>query len=276
VRVAVGGAALVAVTAMFGFAAATAGAAGYAHGDALHGAPWALAGAHPTILQQLWRNDRLNQIADDIVGASDMVVASEDDATEWASFFPPGTDSENVLGFVILGDPSFYHAIFLSPDVYQVFSNWLSTGTTQDNEYPFAIAAMTLVHESFHWRLYSGDESTVNACALKYLPTYLPREFGVPATITQTTTQQVPVTTTTTKPVKHVKYVNKRVKVRGKWKTKRVKVTTTTYTTVTTTTYEAQSVTTDIPNPEFQSILADANDFYVNQPAPYNAGVCSV
>jgi hypothetical protein len=275
-RFVVGGAALVAVTTVIGFAAATADAGSYARGDALHGAPTALAGAHPTILQQLWRSDRLNQIADDIVGATDMVVASEDDAAEWASFFPPGTDSQNVLGFVILGDPSFWHVIFLSPDVYQVFSNWLSTGATAGNEYPFAVAAMSLVHESFHWRLDSGDESTVNACALKYLPTYLSTEFGVPATITQTTTQQMPVTTTTTKPVKHVKYVNKRVKVHGKWKTKRVKITTTTYTTVTRTTYQPQSVTTDVPNPEFQSIVGDANDFYVSQPPPYNAGTCSI
>jgi hypothetical protein len=86
----------------------------------------------------------------------------------------------------------------------------------------------------------------------------------------------MPVTTTTTKPVKHVKYVNKRVKVHGKWKTKRVKITTTTYTTVTRTTYQPQSVTTDVPNPEFQSIVGDANDFYVSQPPPYNAGTCSI
>jgi len=275
-RVVIVSAVLVAATAVLGFGAATARAAGYARVDAFRAAPTVLAAGHPTSAQQLWHSDKLNQIANDIVGANDMVVASEDDPAEWASFFPPGTDSENVLGFVILGDPSFYHLIFLSPDVYQVFSNWQSTGTTQGNEYPFAVAAMSLVHEAFHWRLDSGDESTVNACALKYLPTYLPTEFGVAPTITQTTTQQVPVTNTTTKPVKHVKYVNKRVKVHGKWTTKRVRVTTTTYTTVTSTTYESQTVTANVPNPEFQTILADANDFYVNQPPPYNAGTCSV
>lgn len=275
-RVVIGSAALVVATAMFGVAAATAGAAGYARSDALRGVPAPLAAAHPASAQQLSRSDKLDQIADDIVGTSDMVVASENDPTEWASFFPPGIDSQNVLGFVILGDPSFFHVIFLSPDVDQVFASWLSSGTTAGNEYQFAVAAMSLVHESFHWRLGSGDESTVNACALKYLPTYLSTEFGVPATITQTTSQQVPVTTTTTRAVTHVKYVAKRVKVHGKWTTKRVRVTTTTYVPVTTTTYETQTVTTDLPNPEFQAIVGDANDFYTHQPPPYNAGTCSV
>jgi hypothetical protein len=262
-RVVIGIAAVVVATVIFGFAAATAGAADVAN-------------AHPAPVNQLWRTDRLDQIANDIVGANDMAVVGEDDAVEWASFFPPTVDAENVLGFVILGDPRWNHLIFLSPYVYGVFSNWLATGTTDGNEYPFAIAAMSLVHESFHWKLDSGDESTVNACALKYLPTYLPTEFGVPASITQTTTQQVPVTTTTTKPVTHVKYVSKRVRVHGKWTMKRVKVTTTTYESVTTTTYESQTVTSQVPNPEFQSIVADAQDFYTHQPAPYNAGTCSV
>jgi len=275
-RVVIGSGALVVATAVFGLAAATAGAAGHVRSDVLRGVPATLASAHPTSAQQLWRSDKLDQIADDIVGASDMVVASEDDPTEWATFFPPGTNADNVLGFVILGDPSFFHLIFLSPDVYQVFSNWLASGTTQGSEYPFAVAAMSLVHESFHWRLDSGDESTVNACALKYLPTYLSTEFGVPATITQTSTQQVPVTSTTTKPVTHVRYVTKRVKVQGKWTKKRVRVTSTTYTTVTTTTYQTQTATTNVPNPEFTSIVADANDFYTHQPPPYNAGTCSV
>jgi hypothetical protein len=258
-RVVIGGAAVVAAVAACGFAT-----------------PSARAATHPTSSQQLWRTDKLEQIANDIVGASDMVVASEDDPTEWAGFFPPDTDAENVLGFVILGDPRFFHLIFLSPDVYQAFSTWISSGTTEGNEYNFAVAAMSLIHESFHWRLDSGDESTVNACALKYLPQYLTSEFGVPTTTMQTTTQQVPVTTTSTKPVKHVSYVDKRVKVHGKWRTKRVRVTTTTTETVTTTTYETQTVTAPAPNPEYATIVADANDFYLHQPPPYNAGTCSV
>jgi hypothetical protein len=135
---------------------------------------------------------------------------------------------------------------------------------------------MSLVHESFHWKLMSGDESTVNACALKYLPSYLPTEFDIPQTISQTTTTQVPVTTTALQPVTTVKWVKKRVKVHGKWTTRRLKVRSTTYKSVTTTTYESQTTTSDVPNPEFDTIVADANAFYASQPPPYNAGVCSV
>ncbi len=135
---------------------------------------------------------------------------------------------------------------------------------------------MDLVHESFHWRLMSGDESTVNACALKYLPYYLDSDFNVPATITETTTRQVPVTTTRTVPVKHVKITKKRVKVHGKWTIRRVRTTTTVYVTKTTTTYQATPVATEVPNPLFQTITADAADFYAHQPPPYNSGICSI
>jgi flagellar basal body rod protein FlgC len=134
-----------------------------------------------------------------------MSVLSEDDAGEWATFFPPGTDSENVIGFVMLGYPPLYHRIFLAPDVYSAFNSWFSAGTPPGNEYAFSVAAMTLIHESFHWRLVSGDESTVNACALKYFSYYLARDFDVPETVTQTTIQEVPVATTTRVPVTHLK-----------------------------------------------------------------------
>jgi hypothetical protein len=159
-----------------------------------------------------------------------------------------------------------------------VFGTWFTAGIPGGSEYNFAIAAMTLVHESFHWRLNSGDESTVNACALKYLPLYLASatDFNVPATITQTTTQQVPVVTTTTVPVKVVKVTKKRVKLHGKWVVRTVRTSKTIFKTVTKTTYKSRTVTTEIPNPLYQTIIADASDFYVHQPRPYNAGTCPV
>jgi hypothetical protein len=225
--------------------------------------------------RQLWTSTTLDRIANDVAGTTDMSVLSEDDAAEWATFLP-GTDSENVLGFVGLQVPFLYHKILLSPFVYSTFNTWGTTGTAQGNEYAFSVAAMSLIHESFHWRLFSGDESTVNACALKYFPDYIARDFNVPETVTQTTTQQVPVTTTTTVPVTHFKVIKRRVKMNGTWVMRRTLRAVTTYATKTVTSYESRPVTTTVPNPLFQTLVADASDFYAHQPPPYNAGVCSV
>jgi hypothetical protein len=226
--------------------------------------------------KQFWTSTTLDRVANDVVGTTDMSVLSEDDAAEWATFFPADTDSENVLGFVGLQIPLLYHKIFLSPFVYSTFNTWGSTGTAQGNEYAFSVAAMSLIHESFHWRLFSGDESTVNACALKFFPYYLAKDFNVPETVTETTTQQVPVTTTTRVPVTHFKVIKRRVKLNGTWVIRRTLRAVTTYTTKTVTSYESRPVTTTVPNPLFQTLAADASDFYVHQPPPYNAGVCSV
>jgi hypothetical protein len=223
-------------------------------------------------------NDLLNRIADDVTGATDMTVGVEDDPTEWASFFPPGVTAPDVLGFVYLDYAPLYHDILLSPDVYPAFAAWLTSGTPAGNEYNFAVAAMTLVHEAFHWRLNSGDESTVNACALEYLPYYLSsvNDFNVPETIEQTTTEEVPVVTTTTIPVKHVKVTKRRVKVHKKWVIRTRRKTTITYKTVTKTTYVSEPSTSEVSNPLFETIVADAADFYAHQPPPYNAGTCTV
>jgi hypothetical protein len=226
--------------------------------------------------KQIWTSDTLNGIANDVAGTTDMSVLSEDDANEWATFFPTGTDAESVLGFVSLQTPFLYHKIVLAPFVYSAFNSWLSAGTQQGNEYAFSVAAMSLIHESFHWRLFSGDESTVNACALKYFPYYLAKDFNVAETTTQTTTQEVPVTTTTTVPLTHVKVTKRRVKMHGTWVIRTTRSSVTTYRSETTTSYVSQPVTTSVANPLFQTLVADASDFYTRQPPPYNAGTCSV
>jgi hypothetical protein len=226
--------------------------------------------------KQIWTSGTLNGIANDVAGTTDMSVLSEDDASEWATFFPIGTDTENVLGFVGLQSPLLYHKIFLGPSAYAAFNSWFTAGTPQGIEYAFSVAAMSLIHESFHWRLFSGDESTVNACALKYFPYYIAKDFNIPETTTQTTVQEVPTTTTTTVPVTHIKVTKQRVKVNGKWASRTTRTRVTTYTTQTTTTYASQPVTTTTPNPLFQTLVADASAFYAHQPPPYNAGICSV
>jgi hypothetical protein len=225
---------------------------------------------------QLWTSDTLNRIANDAAGYTDMQVVLEDDATEWASFFAPGTDAQNILGFVLLSYPPLYHQVILSPFVYTAFNSWLTTSTPVGNEFNFAVAVMTLVHESFHWRLMSGDESAVNACALKFFGAYLAKDFNVPTTITQTTTEQVAVTTQVRVPTLKTKLVKKRVKVKGKWVTRSVRKKVTVYVTKTTTTYEPRTVTSTVANPLYATLTADANLFYSQQPPPYNAGTCPI
>jgi hypothetical protein len=230
-----------------------------------------------TIFKSLHGYGQLNAIANDIVGATDMVVAVEDDPAEWQLFL--GLDSPDVLGFVIFEPaPSpLYHAILLSPDIYPVFGSWLTAGTPPaGSELPFAISAMTLIHESFHWKLLSGDESAVNACALKYFPYYLERDFKVPQSIAQTTTQQVSVTTTTQVPVTKTKVIKKRVKVKGKWTVRTTRKHVTIFVPRTTTTNVDQPVTTTVPNPLYATLVADSILFYNQQPPPYNSGVCPV
>lgn len=226
--------------------------------------------------KQLWLSSTLDAIANDVVGTTDMKTLSEDDPAEWATFFPPDVDSHNVLGFTSLTFAPLYHVLLLSPYVESAFAMWFTAGTPTGNEYPFAIAGMTLVHEAFHWRLFSADESLVNACALKYFPYYLAKDMNVPQTVTQTTTQQVPVTTTTQVPQTRTVVTRKRVKVKGKWTTRTTRKQVTTYVTKTTTTYETQTVTSNVPNALYNTIVADASDFYSHQPPPYNAGTCSV
>lgn len=216
----------------------------------------------------------LDAVANDIVGADDMAVALEDDYVEWERFV--GEGAEDVLGFVVLDEPpsELYHVVFLGPSTYPAWSAWLSTGSFAGNEYAFATAAMTLVHESLHWRMLSGDESAVNACALKYFPSYLARDFGVPETIAKTTTERVAVKTTKSVPVTKVVVKKKRVKVHGKWVTRTVRTTVTTRVPKTTTSYVERPVTTTVPNPAFATLVADSVDFYNRQPPPYNGGSC--
>lgn len=248
----------------------------YPAGEGLPGARAAAAVNQTAAAKTLWLSDTLDRIANDVAGTTDMNVLVEDDALEWATFFPAELDSANVLGFVALNYAPLYHKILIGPFAYPIFGSWMSTGTPAGNEYGFGVAAMTLIHESFHWRLMSGDESTVNACALKYLPTYLETDFNVPPTVTETTTTDVPTTTTKQVPVTKVKVTKYRVKVRGKWVTKTRRTKTTSFVTKTETTYVSTPVTTTVPNPLFTTIVADASDFYARQPPPYNAGTCSV
>lgn len=223
---------------------------------------------------QLHGDARLDLIADDIVGTTDMMVALEDDPVEWASFI--GADSTDVLGFVIFQPPPspLYHAILLAPALDQTFVDWLSSGTPAGNEQMFAEAAMSLIHESYHWKLLSGDESSVNACALRDFGYYIAKDFAVPATITQMTTQQVAKRITKRIAVTKLVVKKKRVKLNGRWVTRKVRQHVKRYVLKTTTVHVPRSVQTTVANPLYDTLVADAQAFYNSQPPPYNAGSC--
>jgi hypothetical protein len=230
--------------------------------------------AQDLVGRQLHGDARLDAIANDIVGTNDMVVALEDDPFEWSSFL--GFDSEDVLGFVVFQQaPSpLYHAVLLSPQEYPTWTSWLATGTPVGNEAQFAMAAMTLIHESYHWKLLSGDESAVNACALRDFGYYIARDFGVSATVTHTTTEQV--ATRVTKRVLVTKFVvkKKRVKIHGKWVIRSVRQRVKAYVKKTVTVSVPRTVETTVANPLYDTLVSDARAFYDSQPPPYNAGSC--
>ena len=75
----------------------------------------------------------LNVIADDIVGASDMNVAVENDPNEWA-LLTLSPDSQNILGFVALFSRSWYHRIFLGPQTYPTWQAWFASGSPAGDE----------------------------------------------------------------------------------------------------------------------------------------------
>lgn len=224
----------------------------------------------------MWGAATLDVIANDIAGTADMRVYLHDDAAEWARFFPPEVNSANVLGFVMPDYAPMYHVIAIGPLGFSTFDSWLKSGTAVGNEFNFAVAAMTLIHEAFHWRLNSDDESTVNACALKFFPYLLAKDFNIPETVTQTTTEHAAVATQVRIPVVKIKITKRRVKVNDKWVVRITRKRVTVYVIKTTTTYEPRLVTATVPNPLFQTLVTDAGFFYSHQPPPYNAGTCIV
>lgn len=262
-----------------------------AHAANLVASPWAKAtdgassvepfGFAPSISMNVARSnglvtyDSLNAIADDIVGASDMNVAVENDPTEW-SFLTLSPDAQDILGFVRLFSPPSYHQIFLGPQTYPAWQAWFASGSPAGNESDFAVAAFTLIHESFHWRLVSTDENTVNACALSWFGYYLNRDFNVPATVTQTSTESVPQTTVKRVAVKKMVKTSRWVRVGGKLVRRTVTKPVTTYVNKTVTTYVDQTVTTTVPNPVYTTLVSDAQAFYAGQPSNYNTGSCSI
>jgi hypothetical protein len=246
-------------------------------------APSALAAS-----QKFWYGP-YDKIGEDISGVSDLQVQMEDDPAEWAQIEADAgvPDGEALLGFAAPGAPAgsvLYHRIFVAPDVTLALTGalpinpnvpvsyiWDRIGSGALSYQTAAVAILTVIHESYHYRLNSGDEQRVNACSLRDMPTYLSTEFRIPKTITTTT--QVPQTTTTTKQVPYYVTVVTHKVVKGKVITIRKKVRRYKTVTVTTTTMVTQTQTQE--NPAFDGIMNSATAFRASQPPPYNTGDCT-
>jgi hypothetical protein len=209
--------------------------------------------------KQLWHSNRYDTMASTLAGFP-IVAAGEDDYNEWGSFLN-GTDPYAVLGFTFVYAPStspIYHTIFLAPPIWSTLNKIDSGGIDSVARSDAAMSILTLIHESYHQRLYSGDESRVNACALRDFGSTIEGQFGVSPTVEETVT--TPVVTT--------HKVRKAV-----WRTikgKRVKRYV--YKLVSTTTYRDDTVVSD--NPTYVELVGAAKTFVAGQPYPYNTGTC--
>jgi hypothetical protein len=224
------------------------------------------ANAATSVNKQVWHANWLDPKATEIAGVPLTVMTSDSDL-EWLDI---NEGNDGVIGFTCpacspsagVYNPidgrwySGYRTIWIAPSVDRALRDILANGLRQGMDYYQAgRALLTLDHEAQHWRLYSGDEARVNACALADLPRMLSVDFGLPAQVQQSI--QVPQS--------YQVRVRQRVRLHGRYVYRYRWVTKTRYV------WTSQSV----DNPVMSGIVSGAQAFYRSQPYPYNAGTCS-
>ena len=130
------------------------------------------------VSKQLWYTDHYNAVASALAGFP-IEADGEDDYAEWGSWLD---DPYAVLGFTSIyasASSPLYHRIFLAPPIWSTLLQIDSGGIDSVSRADAAEAILTLTHEAYHQRLYSSDESRVNACALRDFGWVLVNEFGV-------------------------------------------------------------------------------------------------
>ena len=205
--------------------------------------------------QAAYKTDpKVDAIGRNISGIYDVFVVGNDSWSFWA--WDTGVkDPSAVTGFVDISAPRSsvrYHNIYISPAYWPALLGAALNGAENSgyDRSTTAKAILTLTHEAYHYRLFSGDESRVNACVLKLFPDVLTAEFGVYPTVT--TERSVPSQV-------RVRY---RVRSHNRWVYRyRLKTV-------------WRNVSNTSPNPVFQEFVADAQYFYSHQPPPYNSGTC--
>jgi hypothetical protein len=237
------------------------------------------AGTAAAAAKTVWTSQTYAPLVQEMSGVPDEQLDLEDDATDWLAV-TQSPDAADILGFtcpfdLTVGDVC-YHRIFVAPLVTQQLYGTIpisTSGTYQPiwarlqsgTEDPFdgAMAIMTLIHEAYHNRLQSSDESLVNTCALRDFGYWLSKDFQVPATVTTTTNVQSRQAHRKRTRLRHHRRVHGRMRTwyTHKWVTR--------YRTVTV------PQTAESPNPLYGTLVADAEAFYNSQPPPYNAGTCT-
>jgi hypothetical protein len=149
-----------------------------------------MVGHKPQILKQHRPRD---DVCKSTLAGFPIVAAGEDDYNEWGSILYP-EDPYAVLGFTSIYEPSsspLYHVIFLAPPIWSTLDQIDSGGIDSVPRADAARAILTLIHEAYHQRLYSGDESRVNACALGDFGSTIQSQFGVSPTVEQIVTTPI-------------------------------------------------------------------------------------
>jgi len=140
-----------------------------------------------------WPDSRLDAAATAAAGKP-VAVWCED---SWADWIHVGDDQSvdfsDVLGFAV---PSVTNTIYIGPTQCENLHLLLDAGTAQVGPALASRAVHTLVHESLHVGLNSGDESLVDCTALKQDDDIAVQFFGFHKTDTVTSTKVVPVTKT--------------------------------------------------------------------------------
>lgn len=222
----------------------------------------------PAATSQLWHVPQLDTIGQQLSGYPDMEVLGDDDPYEWGQnlgLLGTTAAAGDIVGYArILALPSWYgyHEVFIGPQYWPSLVKAVS-GDWSDL-YNEAFSVLTLIHESYHYRLFSLDEGRVNACALRDFPAVLSDDFGVSATVTQAS--QVEHDVPVYKTVKRVVYAT----VRGK-RVRRARLVRVRSGVKVTYTAGAPVV---VPNPVYAALVGDAQIEYSQQPPPYSTGTC--
>jgi hypothetical protein len=145
------------------------------------------------------RHPKLDVVASEFAGrpiAADCYTDSGGDVYDWDITY-------GLYGIYGLWQSSTPNDVFLSPAACQPLLTAVTAGLKDAGLRPFAVGAVTLVHESFHARTMGAtSEADTEACAMKYLPRAL-EDFGIYSTKTIA--------------VKQVRTRWVRRKVRGRW-----------------------------------------------------------
>ena len=189
----------------------------------------------------LQHDPRLDAVATDVAGFP-LTVYGEDDPAAWAQE-SAGMSVVDPTGFTRIDQP----VVYLAPPMWSALEQVETTGVQLPFSLDVPFAILTIVHEAEHQRMRSTDEGRVNACAIAAFPSVLSRDFGIPATVTTTR--------------RRVVYSRRRVRVHGRYVTRRVSRTVST------------SVTS--ANPIYVLLVQEAQEIYATEPPPYSTGVCS-